>query len=124
MCISTFDAMARGISSGQGGICAFDDCLGDYLAVGSDGGIYSCNRFAHHPEWRLGDVRDQPSLDTLAQSPTWQHLRQRELTVHEDCGDCLHFNYAGDVWILVDYLVWKQRVKARQKERDDDRETA
>jgi len=32
--------------------------------------------------------------------------------------------YAGDVWILVDYLVWKQRVKARQKERDDDRETA
>jgi len=93
MCISTFDAMARGISSGQGGICAFDDCLGDYLTVGPDGGIYSCNRFAHHPEWRLGDVRDQPNLDTLAQSPAWQQLRQRELTVHEDCGDCLHLNY-------------------------------
>ncbi len=91
--ISTFDAMARGISAGEGGICTFCDCLGDYLAIAPDGGIYSCNRFAHHPEWRLGFVQETPTLETLAQSPAWQRLRQRELQVHQDCGDCPHFNY-------------------------------
>jgi uncharacterized protein len=96
--ISTFDSMARGISAGQGGLCTFSDCLGGYLTLAPDGGIFSCNRFAHHPEWRLGSVQEQPSLDELSRSPAWQKLRQRELSVHEDCveafdGDCAHFAY-------------------------------
>jgi uncharacterized protein len=91
--ISTFDAMARGLSAQNGGICTFGDCLGKYLTVGPRGEIFSCNRFAHHPEWQLGSVFDLPSEEGLARSPVWQKLRQRELTVREDCGDCAHFDY-------------------------------
>ncbi len=97
MRIPTFDAMARAISSGQSGLCTFSDCLGGYLTVASDGGIYSCNRLAQpnddHLAWRLADVRTMPSLDSLAQTLGWQKLRQRELTVQQDCGDCTHFSY-------------------------------
>jgi uncharacterized protein len=91
--ISTFDSMARGISAGHGGLCTFTECLGRYLTVAPDGGVFSCNRFAHHLEWRLGWVQEQPTLDDLSRSPAWRTQRQRELTVHEDCGDCAHFAY-------------------------------
>jgi len=91
--ISTFDSMARSVSAGRGGLCTFGDCLGGYLTIGPDGSIYACNRFAHHPEQRLGSVLDMPTLDTLAQSSAWLPQRERELTVHKDCGDCPHFAY-------------------------------
>ena len=91
--ISTFDAMARGLSAQNGRICTFGDCLGKYLTIAPDGGIFSCNRFAHHPDWQLGSVFDCPDLETLARSGPWQKLSQRELTVREDCGECTHFDY-------------------------------
>jgi uncharacterized protein len=91
--ISTFDSMARGLSSRNGGICTFGNCLGKYLTIGPGGEIFSCNRFAHHPEWQIGSVFNLPREEELAQSPVWQKLRQRELTVQEDCGDCAHFDY-------------------------------
>ena len=91
--ISTFNSMARSISAGHGGLCTFTDCLGGYLTLAPDGGIFSCNRFAHHPEWRLGWVQQGPALEELGCSPAWQTLRRRELAVHEDCGDCAHFAY-------------------------------
>ena len=91
--ISTFDAMARGLSAQNGAICTFGDCLGKYLTITPNGEIFSCNRFAHHPQWQLGSVFKLPDLATLTRSDAWQKLRQRELTVREDCGDCRHFEY-------------------------------
>lgn len=91
--ISTFDRMARSISAGHGGLCTFSDCLGGYLTLAPDGGIFSCNRFAHHSEWRLGWVQERPSLDDLAASPIWTRLRARELSMQMECGDCAHFAY-------------------------------
>ena len=41
----------------------------------------------------LGWVQEQPSLADLSRSPTWQTLRQRELSVPENCGECVHFAY-------------------------------
>jgi len=91
--ISTFDSMARGLSAQNGAICTFGDCLGKYLTIAPDGGIFPCNRFAHHPEWQLGSVFDYQDMKALGRSEAWQKLRQRELTVREDCGDCTHFEY-------------------------------
>jgi len=91
--ISTFDSMARGLSAQNGAICTFGDCLGKYLTIGPRGEIFSCNRFAYHPEWQIGSVFENPGEQMLAQSPVWQKLRQRELTVQEDCGECAHFTY-------------------------------
>jgi uncharacterized protein len=91
--ISTFDQMVRGLASGQGGICTFGDCLGHYLAIAPEGGLYPCNRFVHHPDRRLGRVQDGPTLDDLAGTPAWQRLRRREQSVHKECGDCPHFRY-------------------------------
>jgi uncharacterized protein len=91
--ISTFDSMARGLSAQNGAICNFGDCLGKYLTIGPGGEIFSCNRFAYHPEWQIGSVFDHPDEEALAHSPVWQKLRQRELSVREDCGNCPHFDY-------------------------------
>jgi uncharacterized protein len=91
--ISTLDSMARSVSAGRGGICTFGDCLGDYLAVGPDGSIYPCQRFAGMPEFAVGDVAHRPSLADLKASPVWQAFAAREEHVKEACGDCAYFGF-------------------------------
>lgn len=95
MQISTFDAIARSISTHQGGICTFGHCLGEYLAVGPDGAIYPCNRFVSHREWQLGYVQTRPTDETLSRSAAWQTLHHRQLTIQAACGDCPHFAYCA-----------------------------
>jgi uncharacterized protein len=59
--ISTLDSICRSVSAGHGGICTFGDCMGGYLAVGPDGEIYPCQRFAGMPEYQLGNVHGRLS---------------------------------------------------------------
>ena len=58
--ISTLDSMCQSMAPRQGGICTFGDCLGHYLAVGPDGAIYPCQRFAGMADYTLGNVHQRP----------------------------------------------------------------
>jgi uncharacterized protein len=91
--ISTLDSMARSVSAGRGGICTFGECLGGYLAVGPDGAIYPCQRFAGMPEFAVGDAATRPSLEELRSSPVWREFRAREEHVEESCGECAYFGF-------------------------------
>lgn len=91
--ISTLDALCQNISTGEGRICTFRNCLGHYLAAAPDGGIYPCQRFAGQPVFRIGKVQDNPGLEQLEQSPVWRRFRKREERMAEECGDCPHFSY-------------------------------
>ncbi len=91
--ISTLDSMCQSVSAGRGGICTFGDCLGGYLSVGPDGDIYSCQRFAGMPEYRLGNVHDCPSQETLSQAPVWQQFQERQEHIAESCGDCAYLDF-------------------------------
>jgi uncharacterized protein len=90
--IGTLDAMCRSVSAGSGGICTFTDCLGSYLAVGPDGGIYPCQRFVSVESHRLGNVHGD-TWETARQSPVWQSLREREETMRAECGECPYFAF-------------------------------
>ena len=91
--ISTLDALSHSVSAGESGLCTFRDCLGNYLAVAPDGGIYPCQRFAGQGAFRLGYVGEMPDAKALAASPAWRLLYEREERVQEECGDCPHFAY-------------------------------
>jgi uncharacterized protein len=94
--IGTLDAMVRSVSAGCGGICTFTDCLGDYLAVGPDGSIYPCQRFAGMDDYILGNVACRPSLVELETSPVWKQFRVREETIAaegQECSDCAYLAY-------------------------------
>ena len=86
--ISTLDSMARSVSAGQGGICTFGDCLGRYLAVGPDGAIYPCQRFAGMADYSIGNVADCPSAGDMAGTSVWQAFAAREAQIAQSCGDC------------------------------------
>jgi uncharacterized protein len=89
--ISTLDSLCRSVSAGRGGICTFGDCLGQYLAVGPDGAVYPCQRFAGKPEYVLGNVHDDPAPERLAATPTWRAFQQRQERIGEEC-DCLYLD--------------------------------
>lgn len=88
--IPTFDQMMRGMTSNCS-ICIFSPCLGRYLSISSNGGIYPCNRFTPHFTWQLGMVQQRPTIKELSQTPPWQSLLKRQSEVKHDCGDCSYF---------------------------------
>jgi uncharacterized protein len=90
--IHTLDSLCRSVSVGRGGICTFGDCLGEYLAVGPDGAVYPCQRFAGKPEYVLGNVHDDPTPERLAAAPTWRAFQQRQERIATECGNCLYLD--------------------------------
>lgn len=91
--ISTLDSMIRSVSFQRGEICTFSDCLGNYLAVGPEGNIYPCQRFAGVKEYRMGNVNYCQSASKLSSSHIWQIFKERQQHIKEECGDCFHFDY-------------------------------
>jgi len=91
--ISTLDALCRSISAQKGSICTFGDCLGDYLAVDPEGWIYTCQRFAGIPQYRLGNVHDCPTMDDLTTAPFWRLLQERQERIETQCRDCPYLDF-------------------------------
>ena len=90
--ISTLDSMCQSIAAEHGGICTFGDCLGGYLVVAPDGGIYPCQRFSAMPEYRLGNVDNCPSAQALATSAVWRIFQARQERITEECKGCEHLD--------------------------------
>lgn len=90
--ISTLDSLCRSVSACHGGICTFGDCLGGYLAVGPDGAIYPCQRFAGKPDYILGNVHGDPSSEKLASALTWRAWQARQDHITRECGDCAYLD--------------------------------
>ncbi|MGD2105529.1 MAG: TIGR04083 family peptide-modifying radical SAM enzyme [Anaerolineae bacterium] len=91
--IDMLDALCRSVSTRNGSVCTFDDCLGGYLAVGPRGWIYPCQRFAGMKAYRLGNVHDLTSTANLSASPVWQGLRARQERADEACEGCPYHSF-------------------------------
>jgi len=61
-----------------------------FIAIAPDGGLYACQRFCGHPEWRLGALVDRPSLASLMESAAARRFAAREARVAETCAGCAH----------------------------------
>jgi len=77
----------------HGTVCTFVDCMGSTFAVGPDGGIYPCYRFVGMPEYVMGNVRDRPTLDELADSHIGRLMMEFRHLVDQSCADCAHIRY-------------------------------
>jgi uncharacterized protein len=86
--VGNLDAMAASLFQGSGAECMFDNCLGKYAAVDPHGRIYTCQRFAEDPTRSIGNVRDCPSMESLASSPFWMQLEQLVQEAARECADC------------------------------------
>jgi uncharacterized protein len=83
----------RCVFTGRGTVCTFVDCMENTFAVGPDGSIYPCYRFVGMPEWKMGDVRDHPSLEDLAASPAGVRMNRFKEYVDGECKSCKHIRY-------------------------------
>ena len=66
--IMNINDLCRCVFTRHGSVCTYVDCMGSTFAVGPDGSIYPCYRFVGMPEYVMGNVRDHPSPEDLAQS--------------------------------------------------------
>ncbi|NLI54041.1 MAG: SPASM domain-containing protein [Clostridiales bacterium] len=93
--VSTMDAMAKGCFDGEGRVCTFFPCLGRFAAIAPDGGVYACQRFCGHPEFKLGNVTDGLTQEQILLSEAYQMLYRKQEHAKEACGDCMHFAYCS-----------------------------
>ena len=93
--ISTLDFLIRSVSTKRGGICTFGNCIGDYLAIGPDGAIYPCQRFAGLSSFCLGNIKDFMTGEELINKPLWKKFSCREKHVKEECRDCSYIEFCN-----------------------------
>lgn len=91
--IESYDQIVQGVACNEGRVCTFRDCFGMFLAIDPYGDIYSCQRFAGKPEYRLGNIADHPTMTDLVNSPMAQRLLARETVMQEKCDNCEHYSY-------------------------------
>jgi uncharacterized protein len=91
--VSSLDHMCKGVFRGEGQVCTFRDCLGEFLVIDPLGDIYACQRMAGIKAYCLGNVSDRPTLKALLESPTARNMRAREREVEQTCGGCRHYLY-------------------------------
>jgi len=109
----------------------------DLIVLGREGDIKTSTYFLiagrtqvlHHDFYitRLYDEHHRRYwIAVLMSEAAWQDIDGGTVsaTLEEAAGlfpQVVQVEFAGDVLVVVDYHVWKQRVKARQRERHDDR---
>ena len=86
--LKNIDHLAKCVFTRRGVVCTFVDCMGDTFAVGPDGSIYPCYRFVGMPEYVMGNVRDHPSMEDLAQPDSWKLLYGFKDYVDSECKRC------------------------------------
>ena len=91
--ISSLDQLCQAVASGTGRVCTFQDCFGMFLVIDPLGDIYSCQRLAGRPEYRLGSIDDKPSLRQLSESAAAQMFNRCGATINETCRECSHYPY-------------------------------
>lgn len=91
--VKNIDHICKSIFTRRGAVCTFVDCMDDTFAVGPDGSIYPCYRFVGMPEWVMGNVRDYPSQEELANSKPWKFLQEYKEYVDNNCKRCTYIKF-------------------------------
>ena len=91
--IMNINDLCRCVSTRRGSVCTFADCMGNTFAIGPDGSIYPCYRFVGMDEWVMGNVRDRPSAETLADTVAGKRMQDYKKFVDSACGECSHLKY-------------------------------
>ena len=88
--ISTLDDMIKNIAREKSGLCTFSRCIGNYIAVSSEGGIYPCNRFAGMKEFSFGCLDTIHSFSDIERSGAWGRLMDWQSRIDKECRDCFY----------------------------------
>jgi uncharacterized protein len=91
--LKNIDHLAKCVFTRRGVVCTFVDCMGDTFAVGPDGSIYPCYRFVGMPEYVMGNVKDHPNMEELAQSDSWKLLHEFKDLVDDECKKCTYLKF-------------------------------
>lgn len=87
MYVQLFD-VALGIWAGHGsGLCVHAETCGTALAMEHNGDLYSCDHFVE-PAFRLGNIRDRPMIELVADPRQQAFGRAKRDTLPRQCREC------------------------------------
>ncbi|MFQ6130935.1 MAG: anaerobic sulfatase maturase [Armatimonadota bacterium] len=93
--IRMFNDLLAVYSGQQMPTCIFRDRCGDYVVVEYNGDVYACDFFVE-PEWRLGNIMEQPLAEIVA-SDKFAQFADRKSDYGAPCRSCewLHLCHGG-----------------------------
>jgi uncharacterized protein len=95
--VGTIDHMIKNIYNKLPILCTFSDCLGTYMAIDTNGYLYSCQRFCGMQEFSLGRLSENPTPESILNSKGYAVFCNLHKKAKETCtkSGCRHFEYCN-----------------------------
>ena len=93
LAVSSLDQICQSVGSSRGHVCTFRSCLGMFLAVGPEGNLYPCQRFASSTRHRIGTVADEPDPTAVFAGHRARWMAERQRRAAAACAGCPHVEY-------------------------------
>ncbi len=81
-----FDEALIYVATGRKVSCMFQENCGSYVVVEYNGDVYPCDFFVY-PEWRLGNIREEP-LEKIIESDKFRAFGRRKADLSARCLGC------------------------------------
>ena len=91
--VMNINDLCRCVFTRRGSVCTYADCMGNTFAIGPDGNIYPCYRFVGMPEYSMGNVHENPTMEDLAETDAWKLMFRFKEFVDTNCKECSHIRY-------------------------------
>ena len=85
--VQLFDATLANWCGEPPGVCSMSPTCGQAAVMEADGTIYSCDHFVR-PEYRLGNIRQQPLATLLYSDRQRQFGQQKQSSLPRQCREC------------------------------------
>lgn len=85
--VQLFDATLANWCGVMPGVCSMSATCGHAVAMEADGTVYSCDHFVR-PEYRLGNIRQQPLVALLYSERQQQFGRSKQTSLPQQCREC------------------------------------
>lgn len=80
--------VAAALLDGFSGECSFsENCVKDYISIGTDGSVFPCNRFAGRPDFVYGNIKHE-YLKGILESKVRKRLLSRSKSMFLECNSC------------------------------------
>jgi uncharacterized protein len=95
--VGTIDHIVKNIYHRSPCLCTFSNCLGTYLAIDTQGYLYSCQRFCGMHEFSLGKLSENPTSETILNSKGYAVFEKLHQQSKESCtkAGCRHIEYCN-----------------------------
>lgn len=86
--VQALDVHLLSLTARIAGGVVLGNCIGDQIAIGPDGGVYNCQMFVGHENYKWGSVQGTRSLADIMKGSPWLAFKEWHASQKQNCKGC------------------------------------